>query len=63
MVGRLGERLAEVLPVQGLDVGILVREADGAVPIQGVQGFGPPGGEVLAVVDGLSAAAGAAAGA
>ena len=59
----LTQRLTQILLVQRLHVGVLVGEADGAVFIQLVEVPAALGGEVLPVVDGLAAAAGAAAGA
>ena len=55
VVGLLRQGLAQVLPVQGLHVRILVGEADGALRIQLVELLAPLGGKVLAVVDGLAA--------
>ena len=54
--------MAQVFLVEGLDGGIFMGEADGALLVQGVQTLPSLGGVVLPVVDGLTAAAGTSAG-
>ena len=62
VMGLLRQGGFQVVPVERLDGGVFMGEADGALGVQLVQVRSPVGGEVLAVVDGLTAAAGAAAG-
>ena len=63
VVGLLAQRRFQVLAVQRLHVLILVGEADGHVLINAPQHVAAVGGRLFLVVDRLSAAAGAAAGA
>ena len=61
-MGGLRQGMAQVFLVEGLDGGIFMGEADGALLVQGVQTLPSLGGVVLPVVDGLTAAAGTSAG-
>ena len=63
VVGLLRQGGLQIVPVEHLNGGVFMGEADGALGVQLVQVGAPVSGEVLAVVDGLAAAAGAAAGA
>ena len=62
VMGGLRQGMAQVFLVEGLDGGIFMGEADGALLVQGVQTLPSLGGVVLPVVDGLTAAAGTSAG-
>ena len=63
LMGLVGQGGFHEILVEGQHGGVLVGEAQGVVLIQGVQPLAPLPGQLLAVADGLSAAAGAAAGA
>lgn len=57
MMGLLSQGRTQKLPVQRLHVGVFVGEADGCVGIQLPQARTSLGGQLLALVDGLTAAA------
>lgn len=63
LLGQRRERLAQELAVASLDIGILVREANLGVRIQAPEYLTTLGRQLAAVMDGLTAATDAAAGA
>ena len=63
MVGLLSQRPLQELLVEGLDLRILMGEANRGLLVQLPQGIAPLPGQLLPVVNRLAAASGAAAGA
>ena len=63
MVGLPSQRPLQELLIEGLDLRVFMGEADGGLLVQLPQGIASFAGQFLPIMDGLSAASGAAAGA